>query len=170
MCGSWSLSGLRLSGLSLSILYWWKQCKHPGGRYSKDRVGGICRLCFKLKLTSKICSHNVLIKVFLEKIEGRNRHKISSNAKKDPGLISAKEFCSGTFLERPSSPLPVHTALKVSWVMLHYLRPAFLWPRWNMTGATGSSLIKQRVLKAQGAGERVMGPPGETQIATHVSP
>ncbi len=44
------------------------------------------------------------------------------------------------------------SALNMSLGMLHYLHCAFLWPRWDMTGATGSSWIKQRGLKAQGEG------------------
>lgn len=44
------------------------------------------------------------------------------------------------------------SALNMSLGMLHYLQRAFLWPRWDMTEATGSSWIKQRGLKAQGGG------------------
>lgn len=53
-------------------------------------------------------------------------------------------------------------ALNASLGMLHYLHCAFMWPRWDMTGATGSSWIKQKRLKAQGEGTGVMGRPEET--------
>lgn len=55
-----------------------------------------------------------------------------------------------------------HSALSVSLGMLHYLHCAFLWPRWDMTGATGSSWIKQWLLKAQGEGRGWWGGLGET--------
>lgn len=50
-------------------------------------------------------------------------------------------------------------ALNMSLGMLHYLQLAFLWPRWDMTGATGSLWIKQKDLKAQEGGCRMMGRP-----------
>lgn len=78
------------------------------------------------------------------------------------------------------SALLWHPASSMSLGMLHYLHRAFLWPRWDMTGATGSSWIKQRLLKAHGEGTGWWGglgvgarrgstAPG-MQIATHMSP
>lgn len=55
------------------------------------------------------------------------------------------------------------SALNMSLGMLHYLHCAFLWPRWDMTGATGSSWIKQRGLKAQGEGRGWWGGLGRQQ-------
>ncbi len=55
------------------------------------------------------------------------------------------------------------SALNMSLGMLHYLHCAFLWPRWDMTGATGSSWIKQRSLKAQGEGRGWQGGLGRQQ-------
>lgn len=57
------------------------------------------------------------------------------------------------------------SALNMSLGMLHYLHCAFLWPRWDMTGATGSSWIKQRGLKAQGEGRGWWGGLGRQQSA-----
>lgn len=55
------------------------------------------------------------------------------------------------------------SALNMSLGMLHYLHCAFLWPRWDMTGATESSWIKQRGLKAQGEGRGWWGSLGRQQ-------
>lgn len=78
------------------------------------------------------------------------------------------------------SALLWHPASSMSLGMLHYLHRAFLWPRWDMTGATGSSWIKQRLLKAHGEGTGWWGGLGVgarrggtalgMQIATHMSP
>lgn len=54
------------------------------------------------------------------------------------------------------------SALNMSLGMLHYLHNAFLWPRWDMTGATGSLWIIQKGLKARGGEYRVMGRPEDT--------
>lgn len=55
------------------------------------------------------------------------------------------------------------SALNMSLGMLHYLHCAFLWHRWDMTGATGSSWIKQGDLKAQGEGRGWWGGLGRQQ-------
>lgn len=63
-----------------------------------------------------------------------------------------KTDCCPVLSMRAHGALLWPSALNMSLGMLHYLHCAFLQPRWDMTGATGSSWIKQRVLKAQGKG------------------
>lgn len=58
--------------------------------------------------------------------------------------------CCPVFSMGAHGALLWQSALNMSLGMLHYLHCAFLWPRWDMTGATGSSWIKKRGLKAQG--------------------
>lgn len=59
----------------------------------------------------------------------------------------------------------VTVSFNVSLGMLHYLQRAFRWPRWDMTGVTGSSWNKQRGLKALGEGSGWWGGPGRRQSA-----